>query len=120
MRRDPILVVDDNPMNLKLVRFLLDSEGFEVHTAGDSTEALTVLKDFHPRLILMDIQMPGMDGLQLTRVLKADPTKSDIVILALTAYAMVGDEEAARSAGCAGYITKPFFFKDTATTEKQH
>ena len=104
---EPILIVDDNPTNLKLVRVLLQGEGYDVRTAVDSEDALRTLESFSPRLILMDIQLPGMDGLELTRRLKADPARQDIIILALTAYAMKGDEAKARKAGCDGYITKP-------------
>jgi CheY-like chemotaxis protein len=109
---EPILIVDDNPTNLKLARVVLAAEGYEVRVAVDAEEALMVLDGFHPRLILMDLQLPGMDGLTLTRRLKEDPATSDVVILALTAYAMKGDEEKARQAGCDGYITKPI---DTRT-----
>ena len=107
MGGEPILIVDDNPMNLKLVRVLLASEGYDVRTAVDAHEALAILAAFRPLLILMDLQLPGMDGLTLTRRLKADPATRGIVILALTSYAMKGDEEKARSAGCDGYLTKP-------------
>jgi CheY-like chemotaxis protein len=103
-----ILVVEDNPINLKLVQVLLARQGYDVVTAGDAEEALVKLKSFHPRLILMDLQLPGMDGLQLTKFLKSNPETSQIKILALTAYAMKGDEEKALNAGCDGYITKPF------------
>jgi two-component system cell cycle response regulator DivK len=109
---EPILIVDDNPTNLKLARVVLAAEGYEVRVAVDAEEALTMLAGFHPRLILMDLQLPGMDGLTLTRRLKEDPATSDVAILALTAYAMKGDEEKARQAGCDGYITKPI---DTRT-----
>jgi CheY-like chemotaxis protein len=112
MAGEPLLIVDDNPANLKLARVLLAGEGYEVRTAVDAEEALSVLRDYHPRLILMDLQMPGMDGFELTRRLKADPATRGIVILALTAYAMKGDEERARAAGCDGYIAKPI---DTRT-----
>src|SRR5207249_1796806 len=104
---EPILIVDDNPVNLKLARVLLATEGYEVRTAAHAAEALGVLEGFRPRLILMDIQLPGMDGLELTRRLKADPALRGTVILALTAYAMKGDEEKALDAGCDGYIAKP-------------
>jgi CheY-like chemotaxis protein len=107
MAGEPILIVDDNPANLKLARVLLASEGYEVRTAADAEEALAVLKAFRPRLILMDIQLPGMDGLELTRRLKADPAMRGIVILGLTAYAMKGDEERILAAGCDGYVAKP-------------
>jgi CheY-like chemotaxis protein len=101
---ESILIVDDNAANLKLARVILASEGYEVRTAGDAGGAL---KDRAPALILMDIQLPGMDGLELTRRLKADPVTRDVAILALTAYAMKGDEERMLAAGCDGYVAKP-------------
>lgn len=107
MAGETVLVVDDNPQNLKLARVLLQSEGYEVHTAVDAEDALARLEAITPALILMDLQLPGMDGLELTRRLKADPERRDMIIIALTAYAMVGDEERALEAGCDGYITKP-------------
>ncbi len=112
MANDPILVIDDHPANAKLVAFLLKARGYEIRTAASAKEALQVLESFRPRLILMDLQLPGMDGLTLTRQLKAAPATRDIIIVALTAYAMKGDEEKARAAGCDGYITKPI---DTRT-----
>jgi CheY-like chemotaxis protein len=102
-----ILIVDDNPVNSKLIRVLLAGEGYDVHTAGDADEALRVLKNLSPQLILMDVQLPGTDGLELTRRLKADPATRDIKILGLTAYAMKGDREKILAAGCDGYIAKP-------------
>jgi two-component system, cell cycle response regulator DivK len=107
MTRASILIVDDNAANLKLARVLLTSEGYEARTASDAEQAIRMLEEFTPALILMDIQLPGMDGLELTRKLKADPTKRGILIVALTAYAMLGDEERARAAGCDDYIAKP-------------
>lgn len=107
MAGEPLLIVDDNATNLKLARVLLVKEGYEVKTAVDAEEALKVMESFKPRLILMDIQLPGMDGLELTRRLKSSPSTQDILILALTAYAMKGDEEKAKAAGCDDYITKP-------------
>jgi len=104
---EPVLVVDDNPQNLKLVRVLLASEGYDVRAAADAEEALCILEEFSPRVILMDIQLPGMDGLTLTRRLKADPAHRDIVIIALTAYAMKGDDLKAIEAGCDDYVAKP-------------
>jgi two-component system cell cycle response regulator len=102
-----ILIVDDNLSNLKLAEVLLAAEGYDVRTAPDAEQALEVLQAFRPRLILMDIQLPGMDGLALTRRLKADPAHGDVTIVALTAYAMKGDDERALAAGCRGYISKP-------------
>ncbi len=107
MAAEPILIVDDTPVNLKLTRILLVSEGYEAVTAGTAEEALELLRSFHPQLILTDLQLPGMDGLELTRRIKRDPALHDIVVVALTAYAMAGDERKAFDAGCDGYITKP-------------
>ena len=107
MKQHTILIVDDNPLNMKLSRVLLAGEGYRVLTAADATEAMSVVQDCHPQLILMDIQLPGVDGLELTRRLKADPSTRDIAILGLTAYAMKGDEERILAAGCDGYIPKP-------------
>ena len=107
MEKDTILIVDDNPVNMKLIRILLTGEGYDVRTAADAKEAIEVLTAVHPSLILMDIQLPGIDGLELTRRLKAEPTTRDITIVGLTAYAMKGDEERILGAGCAGYIAKP-------------
>ena len=112
MSGEPILIVDDNATNMKLVRILLASEGYDVRTAADAEEALNVLKEFYPRLILMDVQLPGIDGLELTRRLKSDPATRDITILGLTAYAMKGDKERIIAAGCDGYVPKPI---DTRT-----
>ncbi len=107
MVSEPILVVDDNPQNLKLARVILATEGYHVQTAIDAEDALNILESFRPHLILMDLQLPRMDGLELTRRLKADPRYRDIIILAVTAYAMKGDDEKAFAAGCDGYMTKP-------------
>lgn len=107
MTADTVLIVDDNAINLKLAQIVLTTAGYEVRTAVDAASTLEALKTFKPKVILMDIQMPGMDGLTLTRRLKDDPATRDIVVIALTAYAMKGDDEKALASGCAGYITKP-------------
>jgi CheY-like chemotaxis protein len=107
MAGEPILVVDDNPTNLKLGTFLLAKRGYQVRSVSGAQEALETLKEFHPALILMDMQMPGIDGFELTRRLKADPATRDITIIAVTAYAMKGDDERVRAAGCDGYLAKP-------------
>jgi len=112
MNQESILVVDDNCDNVELLKVLFDGEGWDVRFSEHAQEALRVLETFHPSLILMDIQLPGMDGLELTRRLRARPGFGDVIILALTAYAMKGDEQNARAAGCDGYITKPI---DTRT-----
>ncbi len=102
-----ILIVDDNQLNTKLVRVLLTGEGYEVRTALDAQEALEELNRATPDLILMDIQLPGIDGLELTRRLKADEKNRDIRIIALTAYATKGHEERIIAAGCDAYVPKP-------------
>jgi CheY-like chemotaxis protein len=107
MAANPVLVVDDNAANAALISFLLKKKGYDVRTATDAAEALVAVDEFHPRLIMMDLQLPGMDGLELTRRLKADPRTRGIIIIALTAYAMKGDDERARDAGCDGYVSKP-------------
>ena len=107
MSEPRVLIVDDNPMNVELVTFLLGAAGFAVASAADAGSAVLQVTAFRPDLILMDIQMPGVDGLELTRRLKADPTAQQIVVVALTAYAMKGVEARMRAAGCDGYIAKP-------------
>jgi CheY-like chemotaxis protein len=107
MTGEPILIVDDNPINLKLVRVILAAEGYVVKTSDDAEEALATLETFTPTLILMDLQLPGMDGLTLVRRLRQDARWATTWIVALTAYAMKGDEEKALAAGCDGYVTKP-------------
>jgi CheY-like chemotaxis protein len=101
------LIVDDNEMNLKLLRWLLEKHGYAVHTACDAQTARTAVRALHPKLVLMDIQLPDVDGLQLTREFKADPQLREIPVVAVTSYAMKGDRERSLDAGCDGYITKP-------------
>jgi CheY-like chemotaxis protein len=112
MAGEPILIVDDTPVNLKLTRILLVNEGYKVLTAASAEEALELLRSYRPRLILADIQLPGIDGLEMTRRIKGDERTRDIPVVALTAFAMKGDEQKAIEAGCDGYITKPI---DTRT-----
>ena len=102
-----ILVVDDNPINLKLVSDLLAFEGYRVLKAADGEEAATTVKRDPPELILLDVDLPGIDGLTLTKKLKNDPPTADIVIVALTAFAMKADRQRAIAAGCDAYVTKP-------------
>jgi two-component system cell cycle response regulator DivK len=117
---DPVLIVEDTPVNLKLVRFLLTREGFDVRAAASAEEALEILKDFRPRIVLTDIQLPGIDGLELTRRLKSDPATSHVVVLALTAYAMKSDEKRAFDSGCDGFITKPIDTRNFPKLIQQH
>ena len=107
MAAKSVLIVDDNPQNLKLARILLVHHGYDVHTAVDAEQALKLLETVNPALILMDLQLPGMDGFELTRRLKADPRTRHIIIVAVTAYAMKGDALRAKEAGCDGYVAKP-------------
>lgn len=102
-----IFIVDDNPINLKLACDVLEFEGYTIGRAADAEEAQEILQGTTPDLILMDIALPGMDGLTLTRKLKADDRWKHVPIVALTAFAMKGDEQKALDAGCDGYITKP-------------
>jgi CheY-like chemotaxis protein len=102
-----ILVVEDNPVNMKLVCELLEFEGYLMLRAIDAEEAMSILQQCIPDLILMDIALPGMDGLTLTRQLKADEKTAQVPVVALTAFAMKGDNQKAIAAGCDGYITKP-------------
>ncbi len=105
--KQSVFIVDDNHINLKLICDVLSYEGFTVYSAEDAETALSVIIDRQPGVILMDIQLPRMDGLTLTRILKSKPETSHIPIIAVTSFAMAGDEEKAMSAGCDGYLTKP-------------
>jgi CheY-like chemotaxis protein len=102
-----ILIVDDNRVNLKLVTFVVEGQGYEVDTAIDADAALAAVRAHKPDVILMDVQLPGIDGLELTRRIKAEPATTDIAIIAVTAYAMKGDREKALEAGCDDYVSKP-------------
>ena len=107
MAEKVVLVVEDNALNMKLIRSLLQMGKYRVLEAGDAETGLAVARKSRPDLILMDIQLPGMDGLAATRILKGDPGLREIPVLALTAHAMAGDERKALECGCSGYITKP-------------
>jgi two-component system cell cycle response regulator DivK len=115
-----ILVVEDNPTNMTLAVFLLQSAGHTVLSATDAEAGLTLAREAHPTLILMDIQLPGMDGLEATALLKADAATRAIPVIALTALAMKGDEERIRAAGCDGYIAKPMRYQEFLATIAEH
>lgn len=102
-----ILIVDDNPLNLEMASFVLEADGLQVATVAVPEQVLDQVKDFKPDLVLMDIQLPRIDGLELTRRLRADPATAGLVIVAFTAYAMKGDRDRLLAAGCDGYIAKP-------------
>ena len=114
------LIVEDNPANMTLAVFLLESAGHTVINATDAEAGLTLARDQHPDLILMDIQLPGMDGLEATSLLKRDAATRAIPVIALTALAMKGDEERIRAAGCDGYIAKPLAYKDFLAVVAAH
>ena len=105
--REKILIIEDNPLNMELASDLLENEGYLVLKAGEAEDGIVLARQEQPDLILMDISLPGMDGLTATKLIKQEPATSQILIIALTAHAMKGDEEKARAAGCAGYLTKP-------------
>jgi len=111
-----VLVIEDNPLNLELIVDLLEAKDFSVLQARNAEEGLRLARDTGPDLILMDLSLPGMDGLAATQRLKADPATRPLLVIALTAHAMKGDEAAALAAGCDGYLTKPI---DTRTFPDQ-
>ena len=102
-----ILIVDDNELNIEMATFLLSRAGMAVAAALDGNSALAQVQAFAPDLILMDMQMPGLDGMALTRQLRSQPSARPLAIVAFTAYAMIGDKERFLAAGCDGYIGKP-------------
>ena len=111
-----ILVIEDNPANLKLAVLLLERKGHELIQAGDAEQGLRLAREQHLDLVLMDVQLPGMDGLTATRLLKGDAATRDIRIVALTALAMSGDREKIEAAGCDGYIAKPIRYQEFLKT----
>jgi two-component system cell cycle response regulator DivK len=115
-----VLVVEDNPGNMTLSTFLLETAGHTVLSATDAESGVALARSQQPELILMDIQLPGMDGLQATALLKADPATSAIPVIALTALAMKGDEARIRAAGCDGYIAKPLSYQEFLATVAAH
>jgi two-component system cell cycle response regulator DivK len=115
-----ILVVEDNAANMKLAKFILTTAGYTVIGASDAEAGLTLARHEQPDLIVMDIQLPRMDGLQATGLLKADPATRAIPVIALTALAMKGDEERIRAAGCDGYVAKPLAYRDFLVVVAAH
>jgi CheY-like chemotaxis protein len=105
--RGHILIVDDNPIDLKLVGELLEVHGFKTECVSDAEQAQRTLARMAPDLVLVDIALPGMDGLSLTRLIKADARLRHVPVVALTAFAMRGDDQRAAAAGCEAYLTKP-------------
>ncbi|MFA7268389.1 MAG: response regulator [Sterolibacterium sp.] len=114
-----VLIVEDNPANMKLAAMLLGRLGVTVLQADNANDGIALAQAHHPALILMDIQLPGMDGLTAARLLKQDAATHDIRIVALTAFAMQGDEEKIIAAGCDGYIPKPIQYKEFLATVEE-
>jgi CheY-like chemotaxis protein len=107
MPKATILIIDDNETNLKLLNIILTKEGYVVTTAPDAEQALLILQSLIPDLILTDLQLPGMDGFELTRRIKNNPITSATPVIAITAFAMKGDREKVLAAGCDDYVAKP-------------
>jgi two-component system cell cycle response regulator DivK len=110
--RGCVLIVEDNPLNMKLFAAMVGSQGYDVLQASDGRAALDLAHRQHPNLIIMDLQLPDMSGLDVTRSLKADDDTRDIAIIATTAYALRGDEETIQASGCDGYMAKPIAVSD--------
>jgi len=111
-----ILIIEDSPTNMKLTSLLLRNAGHEVLCAADAEAGLTLARVEHPDLVLMDIHLPGMDGLEATSLLKGDAATAGIPVIAVTALAMKADQERARIAGCDGYIAKPLRYRELYAT----
>ncbi len=107
-----ILVVEDTPANMALATLILEKAGYAVLQAANAADGIALARADVPGLIMMDIQLPGMSGLEATRILKADPVTRAIPVIAMTAFAMKGDEEKMLAAGCDGYLAKPIHYKD--------
>ena len=115
-----VLVVEDNDLNMELITDVLSLAGFSILTAVDALKALEIAAESHPDLILMDVQLPGMSGLEATERLKADPKTASIPVVAVTSLAMKGDREKSEEAGCVGYITKPIDINTFADEVKKY
>ena len=114
MAKEKILVVDDEPLNMELAKDLLEVAGYVVYEATDADEAIQKAREDKFDVILMDIQLPGMDGLTATKIIKEDSMNKNTPIVILTAYAMKGDKEKIEASGCDGYLTKPINTKEFA------
>jgi len=120
VRIKTILVVEDNELNMKLVKGLIKIGKYRMLEANDAESGIQLIREQRPDLVLMDIQLPGMDGLSATKIIKEDPDLKDIPIVALTSYAMQGDKEKALAAGCTGYIAKPIDTRKFLETVSQY
>lgn len=120
MAHESILVVDDQPTSVKLIQSTLAGEGYQMLVAANATEALQAVQDSRPELILMDICLPGLDGLALTKLLKSNAESRHIKIVAISAYASPGDNERITAAGCDGYIPKPINTRTLAASIREY
>ena len=120
MAKESILVVDDQPTSIKIIRSVLEGDGYQVQVAVNATDALQVLQSSRPDLILMDIHMPGLDGLALTKLLRSNPDARHIKIVAISAYASPEDEERITEAGCNGFISKPINTRTLAASIREY
>ena len=118
--RPKILVVEDNALNMELVHDILSDSGYDVIEAEDGAAGLRLAREESPDLILMDVQLPGVDGLAVTRELRVDPRTRHIPVIAVTAHAMKGEQDRATAAGCAGFITKPLRMRELMETVARH
>ncbi len=119
MTQNKIIIIEDNLLNLELATNLLEANGFVVASAQTAEEGLRLAHELLPDLVLMDISLPGMDGLSATKLLKGDPATRQLTVVGLTANAMKGDEEIALKAGCDGYLTKPIDTRTFVATVKE-
>ena len=120
MMSKKVLIVEDNELNMKLFHDLLDSQGYETLQTREGLQALALARSHHPDLILMDIQLPEISGLEVTKWLKDDEELKSIPVIAVTAFAMKGDEERIRQGGCEAYISKPISVMHFLDTIRQH
>lgn len=118
--QEKLLIVDDNSTNLRFLKMVLTADGFDVRTASEGGEAVAIIRSFRPRLVLMDVQLPGASGLEITRQLKADPATRSTIVVAVTAYSASGDEQKALDAGCDDYLPKPVDVRALRTMIRKH
>lgn len=119
MSAPTILIIEDNPLNVELASDLLEAGGFRIQATRTAEEGIRIAREIMPDLILMDISLPGMDGLAATKALKADPATKHLKVIGLTAHAMKGDAGAAKDAGCDDYLTKPIDTRTFVSTIKK-
>jgi len=120
MANESILVVDDQPLTIKLIQSILAGEGYQVRVAANATEALQAIQSSEPNLILMDIHLPGLDGLALTKLLRSNPELRHVKIIAISAYSLTENDERIAAAGCDGFIPKPIDTRALASSIRKY